>query len=104
MPRYRALTDLTLPSGVYIQAGTEFEVGADYPPPTHACDPLDPEALQLYWNQGPRLSDVEPWRAVFTNSARWTGLPVPPATVWWIKEGSGYVLKGSESLGVRPPM
>jgi hypothetical protein len=104
MARYRALTDLTLPSGDYVQAGTEFDAGADYPPPTHACQPLDAEAGELYWQVGPRLSDVEPWRQCYTNSARWTGQPVPPPTVWWVKVDKGYVLKGSENLGVRPPM
>jgi hypothetical protein len=104
MARYRALTDLYMPSGDYVQAGESFDAPASWPPPTHGVQPLDSDAMTAYWNVGPRLSDVEPWRAVFTNSARWTGLPVAPATTWWIKVGSGYVLKGSESLGVRPPM
>jgi hypothetical protein len=104
MPRWRALTDLTLPSGDYVQAGAKYQTDANYHPPTHACQPLDSEAMDRYWQEGPRLSDVEPWRAVFTNGARWTGIPVSPPTTWWIKAGSGYVLKGSEARGVRPPM
>jgi hypothetical protein len=104
MARYRALTDLYMPDGQYISAGESFDAPASWPPPTHAVQPLDSAAMTAYWNVGPRLSDVEPWRVVFTNSARWTGQPVPPPTVWWIKVGNGYVLKGSESLGVRPPM
>ena len=105
MARYRALTDLTLPDGFYIQAGTEFDAPADWKPCTHACQPLDPDAIEAYWNQGPCLSDVEPWRACFTNGARWTGVPVPPPTTWWIKAGSGYVLHGGgENRGVHPPV
>src|SRR5262245_40505799 len=102
MPRYRALTDLYMPNGDYIQAGTTFEAPDGWPPPTHAVDPIGADAMERYWQEGPRLSDVEPWRAVFTNSARWTGVPVPGATTWWIKVSGGYVLHGAEGLGVHP--
>jgi hypothetical protein len=100
--RFRALTDLTLPSGDYVQAGSEYTTDANYLPPCHACQPLDPEATTAYYNVGPMLSDVEPWRACYTNGARWTGVPVPPPTTYWIKVAKGYILKGSESLGVQP--
>lgn len=103
--RFRALTDLTLPSGEYIQAGSEYETDATYLPPTHACQPLDPDAIEAYWNVGPRLSDVEIWRQCFTNCSRWSDVPVKPATTWWVKTGDQYVLHGGgENRGPRPPM
>jgi hypothetical protein len=102
MARYRALTDLYMPSGDYIQAGTTFDGPEGWPPPCHGVQPLDSEATTAYYNVGPMLSDVEPWRAIYTNSARWTGVPVSPPTTYWIKVPKGYVLKGSESLGVKP--
>src|SRR5260370_76635 len=49
MARYRAQTDLTLPSGEYVQAGSEYTTDANYLPPTHACQPLDPQAIEAYW-------------------------------------------------------
>lgn len=104
MPKYRALTDLCLWDGRIVQAGESFEAPESYPPPTHAVQPLDGEAMDRYWQEGPRLSDVEIWRAVFTNSARWTGLPVPPPTTWWVKVKEGYVLKGAEDRGAKPNM
>lgn len=99
--RFRALTDLTLPSGDYISAGSEYTTDADYLPPCHACQPLDADGLTAYYNVGPMLSDVEPWRAIYTNSARWTGLPVPPPTTYWIKSGSQYFLHGT-NYGPKP--
>jgi hypothetical protein len=102
MPRWRALTDLYLVTG-YVQAGTTFEMPLEWHPPTHAVQPLDPDAIERYWQEGPRLSDVEPWRACYANSARWTGVPVPAPTTYWIKSGSDqYVLHGAESFGSKP--
>jgi hypothetical protein len=104
MARYRALTDLYMPSGVYVQAGTEFDAPLEWPPPTHAVQPLDPDAIERYWQEGPRLSDVEIWRQCFTNCARWSDVPVRPATTWWVKVPKGYVLHGGgENRGVQPP-
>ena len=77
MPRWRALTDLTLPDGVYIQAGTSFDAPLEWHPPTNAVQPLDPDATESYWQEGPRgMSDAEPYRARFTNCARWSDVPV----------------------------
>lgn len=103
MARYRALTDLYMPSGDYIQAGTEFDAPADWRCPTHAVDPIGAEAMEAYWQERPRLSDVEPWRAVFTNGQRWSDVRVSGATTYWIKVPGGYVLKGQEARGVQPP-
>jgi hypothetical protein len=96
MPRFQALTDLTLPGGSYIQAGTVFDAPPGWPPPTNAVTPLDPDATQLLWNQGPRgMSDAECWRALFTNSGRWTGLPVPGPSVYWVNVGrESFILTG----------
>jgi hypothetical protein len=105
MARFQALTDIYLPTGVYIQAGTSFDAPAGWPPPTHAVQPLDPDAMQAYWQVGPRFSDVEIWRQCFTNGARWSDVPVKPATTWWVKVGDQYVLHGGgENYGPRPPM
>jgi hypothetical protein len=96
MARYRALTDLTLPDGSYIQAGSEYETDASYQPPTNACQPLDDQALTAYHAEGPRgCDDAEPWRALFTNGNRWTGIPVPGPSIQWVKEGKGWILKGT---------
>lgn len=104
MPKYRALTDLCIWDGSIVQAGESFDAPASWPPATHACDPLDPEALTAYWNQGPRFSEVEIWRQCYSNCNRWTGRPVSAANTWWIKVDKGYVLRGAENLGVRPLM
>jgi hypothetical protein len=52
--QFRALTDLLLPDGSYIQAGQTFTAPTGYPPPTNACDPLDPDAVFAYFNVGPK--------------------------------------------------
>jgi hypothetical protein len=97
--------DAALPSGVYVQAGTEFDIDASWPPPTHACQPLDPDAIEAYWKVGPRFSEVEIWRQCFTNCARWSDVPVKPATTWWVKSGRGWVLHGGgENYGPKPPI
>ena len=101
MPKYRALTDLTLPNGLYIDAGSEFEIDASWPPAVHACQPLDPDAVEAYYNVGPMLSSVEPWRQCYSNSARWTGVPVPPPTTYWVLVGNQYYLHGS-NYGPKP--
>jgi hypothetical protein len=103
--RWRALTDLTLPSGDYIQAGSSFDSPANWRPPTNAVQPMDAGAVAKYWAEGPRgVFDAEPWRAVFTNGARWTGVPVPAATMWWVPVRGGAILHGAESFGVHPPV
>jgi hypothetical protein len=108
--QFRALTDLYMPDGRYIQAGSVFDAPAGWPPPTHAVMPLDPDATQAYWAQGPRFNYVEAWRQTFTNSARWSDVPVPPPTTWWTpvdpkNPSKGYVLSGAGSnYGPRPPM
>jgi hypothetical protein len=97
MARYLALTDLfgPAPECRYVQAGTSFDGWPGWPPPTHAVNPLDGDAMAAYQAQGPRLSDVEPWRQIFTNGNRWVGLPVPGPSVQWVKQGEGWVLTGT---------
>jgi hypothetical protein len=103
--RFRALTDLTLPSGAYVEAGSEYETDANYKPPTHACQPLDPDAIAAYWAEGARFSEAEPWRACYTNCNRFVGLPVAPPTTWWVKSGDQYILHGAGgNLGPKPAL
>jgi len=116
MATYRALTDLYLASGVYVQAGTTFSdsgpgalIPTNWQPPTNAVDPIDPDAVQRYWQVGPRgMSDAEPYRAVFTNSARWLDVAVPAPATYWIRANpqnaaAGFVLNGMGSnYGVHP--
>ena len=107
--QFRALTDLLLSDGRYIQAGQTFEAPPNYLPPTNAVEPLDPDAVQAYFNVGPRgCLDAERHRAVFTNSARWSDIPVPkPSTQWQPvdvkKPWLGFSLSGAENnLGTYP--
>jgi hypothetical protein len=102
MARFLALSDLYMRDGSYIQAGTSFIAPIGWPPATNAVSPLDPDATQQLWNQGPRgCSDAEPWRALFTNGGRWTGIPVPGPAVQWVRSGGGFILTGT-NLGVHP--
>jgi hypothetical protein len=96
MPSWRALTDIWLPTQVLIQAGTIFDMPVSWAPPTGAVDPQDPDATAIYWSVGPRgMSDAEPWRATFTNSGRWTGVPVKPPVIYWVRSGrESFILSG----------
>jgi len=119
MATYRALTDLYLASGMYVQAGQilsttpspgEIPILSSWVPPANAVDPLDPDAVQAYWNAGPAgCMDAEWRRALFTNGSRWSDVPVsPPATQWLPANpqnpAAGFVLHGSlgGNLGVHP--
>src|SRR5262245_28284508 len=118
MARYRALTDIFTPAPEcrYASAGDvlsdnpvggEIPIPANWPPPTHAVDCLDQEAINAYFAVGPRFSEVEIWRQVFTNSGRWTDRPVAGPTTQWVpadvKDPSkGYQLNGAGP--VQPPI
>jgi hypothetical protein len=95
MARYRALTDIFTPAPEcrYAMAGDilsdapgpgEVPIPVGWRCPTHAVDPLDPAAMEAYRNEGPRFSEVEIWRAVFTNGARWSDKPVSAPKVYWV--------------------
>src|SRR5262249_18364835 len=93
MARYRALTDIFTPAPEcrYAQAGDILSDEGDgvpipqgWRPPTHAVQPLNPDATERYWQEGPRFSAVEMWRATFTNSNRWADKPVAGPTTWWV--------------------
>jgi|SRR5262249_3364841 len=106
---YRALTDLYLNDGTHIQAGTTFVPPAGWVPATNAVDPLTPDAVQAYWNAGPNgCRDAEWRRALFTNTNRWSDVPVaPPSTQWQpsdpTKPWLGYTLNGlGSNAGVHP--
>jgi len=109
--QFRALTDLYLSTGVYVMAGTVFDAPSNFIPPVNACDPLDPDAIQLYWQTGPRgCCDAEWRRALFTNTQRWSDVPVAPPSTQWVpvnpqNPGLGFILSGAgNNLGSRPPM
>jgi len=119
--RFRVLTDIFTPAPVcgYAQAGQilsstpgpgEIPIPSNWIPPANAVDPLDPDAVQAYWNAGPAgCMDAEWRRALFTNCSRWSGMPVgPPATQWLpadpTKPWLGFTLGGrfGGNLGVHP--
>src|SRR5262249_45371620 len=88
--QFRALTDLYLNTGVYVQAGTTFDGPAGWTPSANACEPLDNDALTAYRQAGPHgCLDAEWQRAIFTNSARWAGIPVPAPVTRWVANGDG---------------
>jgi len=119
MATYRALTDLYLSSGMYVQAGTTVSdnpgpgvalIPSNWVPPANAVDPLDPDAVSKYWQAGPAgCLDAEWRRALFTNGSRWSDVPVAaPATQWLpadpTKPWLGFRLGGrfGGNLGVHP--
>jgi hypothetical protein len=119
MARYRAITDLFLPAPDcrYAQAGdilSDEGVGVPvphgWPPPTHAVDPLTSDAISNYWQVGPKgQSDASVWQATFTNSARWSGVPVFAPAVYWVRAKTfteqGFILTGGgAALGVHVPV
>jgi len=107
--QFRAQTDLYLNDGRYIQAGQTFTAPASWPPATNACDPLTPDAVQAYWNVGPRgMLDAQPYQVQFTNAGRWSDIPVAPPSTYWIpadvkRPDLGFKLSGAGSnYGVHP--
>jgi len=107
--QFRALTDLYLSDGRYIQAGTIFTPPSGFIPPVNAVDPADPDAVSAYWNAGPAgCFDAEWRRALFTNGQRWSDIAVAKAGTQWVPNdvknpGQGFVLSGSgNNLGVHP--
>jgi hypothetical protein len=75
--------------------------------PSAACEPLDPDGAQKFWQVGPRhMTDAEINRATFIVS-RWSGVPYSPPATYWVRAGvrndEGFVLKGmGANLGVHP--
>jgi|SRR6516164_5036683 hypothetical protein len=108
--QFRALTDLYLNNGVYVQAGTTFEAPAGWVPAANAVDPVTPDAVQAYWNAGPAgCLDAEWRRALFTNCSRWSDVPVAPPATQWLPANpqnptAGFMLGGrfGGNLGVHP--
>src|SRR5262245_56275824 len=112
MARYRALTDIFTPAPEcrYAQAGDilsdqpglgEVPIPVGWRPPTHAVDCLDPGATSIYFEEGPRFSEVEMWRVTFTNSNRWSNKPVGARSIYWVpvnpqKPGDGYQLTNGQ--------
>src|SRR5262249_31621570 len=51
--KFRAITDLYLNNGVYVMAGDTFDAPTGWVPATHACDPMDADAVDAYFAVGP---------------------------------------------------
>ena len=117
MATYRTLVSLYLPGDVWVDAGTVISdqpgagvpIPAGWPPPTGAVQPLDADATQKLWQQGPRgQSDAEIGRAGFMNGQRWSNIAVAAATTYWVRAdpknvAAGFVLHGGgENHGVFP--
>jgi hypothetical protein len=122
MAQYRCLTDIFTPAPDcrYAQAGQiladdgsagAIPIPVGWSPPTSAVDPLSPDAVQAYWNVGPKgMSDAQPYQAQFTNGSRWSDIFVAPASTFWIPANVkqpwlGFKLSGlGGNYGVHPPM
>ena len=106
MPFFICLCD----SSYQLNGALLGELPVGWSPPTHAVDCLTPDAVQAYWNVGPKgQSDASVWQATFTNSARWSGVPVFAPAVYWVRARTetekGFVLTGAGAgLGVHPPV
>jgi hypothetical protein len=95
--QFRALTDLYLANGQYVMAGqicsnegVGVPIPAGFVPPANAVDPLTPDARTAYQQVGPQgCSDAEWRRALFTNGARWSDVPVLPPKTQWLRNPDG---------------
>jgi hypothetical protein len=112
MAVYRLLVDHYVGT-TYCEAGSvvsDSGPGALLPAgwtPTTACDPIDVQAVQNFWNAGPRgQSDAEPSRGLgpWWSAGRWQGVPVKPPAYYWVRQGDGrFILRGAEHLGPHDP-
>jgi len=111
MAKWLALADLSVGANYYVNAGETVDTADPRVPvgwvgPCHAVSPLDAAAVNAYWLQGPQLSAVEPWRAIFPWGqwmGRWVGSQsaFAPTTYWYKVTADMWALKGHESLGLR---
>jgi hypothetical protein len=119
--QFRALTDLYLNDGRYISAGQVFDAPVNldqtgwqyvinFTPPVNAVDPVSPDAVQAYHDAGcAGCADAEWRRALFTNTQRWSDIPVTAPSTQWVpvnpkKPGLGFILSGAGSnLGPKLP-
>jgi len=105
MAQYRLLTDHYI-AGRYLEAGTVITTGIAGVPanwaPTPEVDPLDTDAIQAFWNAGPRINLPAP----SIIRSRWVGEIVAAPVVYWRAVGGGfYQLTGAgASLGTNPAM
>jgi hypothetical protein len=100
-----------MPGSIYASAGDTISDGpggilpANWSPPTGAVDPITSDAIQAYWNAGPKgQSDAEPnkWNSPWGWS-RWQGITYKPPAVYWTRVPGGFQLTGAgASLGVHP--
>jgi hypothetical protein len=107
---YRLLSDhwLVDPSGanVYHSAGDIVTEGISIPfgwPPTLASEPLNTQAIQQYWNIGPRgMLDAEPQRDFYVKAFN-----LVPPSIKWVRVGGTtlFQLTGAgASLGAKDGM
>ncbi len=100
---FRALADIYLPDGNYIEAGTTF-LGPSGWIPAVAVDPVDSAAIQAYWDLGPvMMKDAEIGRPLFGNYLdRRSQVFVGAPAIYWVPAPGGFILTGAgASLGVR---
>jgi hypothetical protein len=92
MATYRVMSPIFV-NGRLIEAGqvvSDTGLGALLPAnfvPSGACDPMDADAIQKFWNVGPREMD---WANASvtqgtwgTQGGRWTGVTIAPPTIYW---------------------
>jgi len=114
MAQYRCLADIYLPGDRYAQASDILSdaVGAAVPIPVGwipslAVDPITPDAIQAFWNAGPKgQGDAEPNQWAFPHGwSRWSNVGYAPAAIYWQRVLGGFQLTGGgASLGVHPPV
>jgi hypothetical protein len=108
MAMYRLLADHYFPSG-YISAGTIVTEGDGNIPigwvPTLAVDPLNSQAIQAFWQAGPRAANSAQPNVEIAPGwwMRWANQPVAPPTVYWQKVANGLfrLTGGGSALGIR---
>jgi hypothetical protein len=117
MAQYRLLADHFV-GGQYLEAGSvvsDVGAGAVLPPgwiPTLACDPIDNDGTQKFFNAGPTPAMFSAEHGALSTvlcAGRWAGKPVVGPSVYWeavtvvmppqIALGVGYTVKGFQLHG-----
>jgi hypothetical protein len=109
---YKVIADLfVMPGSIYASAGDTISDGpggilpVGWQPPTGAVDPITSDAIQAYWNVGPRgQTDAEPnkWSSPWGWS-RWANTTYSAPAIYWKPAPGGFILTGAGAvLGVHP--
>jgi hypothetical protein len=108
--QYRVIADCYVLGG-YAFAGSVLDdsggvntipIPVGWRPSAGAVDPISSDAINAYWNEGPRgMNDAEPNRWNYPwGWFRFTGVAYAPAVHYWRSIGGGqFVLNGAENLG-----